>query len=289
MIDPVMTLNGQTYERAYIEKWFKSHATDPLTNTTILPHVAPNLNLRAAIEEFNTSVSSLKLSQKTAQDRELAMQLWFEEQEASNARKVEVVEQMQNSVNQVEQSMQQMQLTVDNLSERLTVCESYLLNSIPEDLVKRIADLEGVRDAAKQAELVILKEKEDIVEFNELVEYYVAVQTELNGTLLACGVISSRMVENEEKGVVGKAASVIDFAGQHIASVPGASIAFSCVSMLLSAYDASTQRKRVDKVVKIFRNDAVLISQVTEMVARELTKFYRDELEKVPPRSPPSL
>ena len=173
--------------------------------------------------------------------------LWFEEQEASNARKVEVVEQMQNSVNQVEQSMQQMQLTVDNLSERLTVCESCLLNSIPEDLVKRIADLEGVRDAAKQAELVILKEKEDIVEFNELLEYYVAVQTELNGTLLACGVISSRMVENEEKGVVGKAASVIDFAGQHIASVPGASIALSCISMLLSAYDASTQRKRVDR------------------------------------------
>jgi hypothetical protein len=56
------------------------------------------------------------------------------------------------------------------------------------------------------------------------------------------------MVENEDKGVVWKkAASIIDFDGQHIASVPGANIAFSCVSMLLSAYDASTQRKRVDR------------------------------------------
>ena len=74
-----------------------------------------------------------------------------------------------------------------------------------------------------------------------------AVRTELNGTLLVFGVISSKMVENEDKGVVWKAASIIDFDGQHIASVPGASIALSCVSMLLSAYDASTQIKRVDR------------------------------------------
>jgi len=94
------------------------------------------------------------------------------------------------------------------------------------------------------------------------------------------------MVENEDKGVVGKVASAIDFAGQHIASVPGASIALSCVSMLLSAYDASTQRNRVDKVVTIFRNDAVMISQVTEMVARELTKFYREKLIGVGKGSP---
>ena len=112
--------------------------------------------------------------------------------------------------------MQQMQLTVDNLSERLRFCESSLISSIPEDLVKRIADLEGVRDAAKQAELVILKEKEDIVEFNELLEYYVAVRSELNGTLLVFGVISSKMVENEDKGVVWKkAASIIDFDTAH--------------------------------------------------------------------------
>ena len=88
------------------------------------------------------------------------------------------------------------------------------------------------------------KRRHRYVEFNELLEYYVAVRTELNGTLLVFGVISSKMVENEDKGV---AASIIDFDGQHIVSVPGASIALSCISMLLSAYDASTQRKRVDR------------------------------------------
>jgi hypothetical protein len=173
----------------------------------------------------------------------------------------------------VEESIQKMQLTVDILSERLRFCESSLISSIPEDLVRGIADWEGVRDTAKRT-LFILKGKEGIVEFNELLEYYVAVRTKLKGTLLVFGVISSKMVENEDKGV---AASIIDFDGQHIVSVPGASIALSCVSMLLFAYDASTQRKTVDKVVKIFRNDAVLISLVTDMVAKELTKFYRDE------------
>jgi len=141
-----------------------------------------------------------------------------------------------------------------------------------------IADLEGIRDASKREELAILREKQDIVEFSELLEYYVALQTNLNGILLACGVISSRMVENEYNGVAGNVATVIDFAGQHTASVPGASIALSFVSILLAAYDDSTQRKRVEKVVSMFRNDAVMISKVSEMVARELTKFNREVL-----------
>ena len=279
MTDPVITTNGQTYERAYIQEWLRLHATDPNTNTVINRRVLiPNFALKGAIEAYNMQLSSITMTEQSAEDREIALQTWIEEMQSALIRKGESVQNIQHSVHQVEESMRQMRLTVDNLSDRLTDCESSLMNSIPEDLTRRIADLEGVRDAAKQAELVILKEKQDIVEYNELLEYYVAVQTELNGILLACGVISSKMVENDDKGVVGKAASVIDFAGQHIASVPGASIAFSCVSMLLSAYDASNQRKRVDNVVTIFRNDAVLISQVTEIVARELTKFYKDEL-----------
>ena len=33
MTDPVMTADGQTYERAEIERWFAAgHTTSPLTN-----------------------------------------------------------------------------------------------------------------------------------------------------------------------------------------------------------------------------------------------------------------
>eukprot|EP00966_Prymnesium_polylepis_P165168 3818767-Prymnesium_polylepis.1 len=35
-IDPVQTIKGQTYERAAIEDWFKTHQTDPMTGETLL-------------------------------------------------------------------------------------------------------------------------------------------------------------------------------------------------------------------------------------------------------------
>jgi len=35
-IDPVQTIKGQTYERAAIEDWFKTHKTDPMTGEALL-------------------------------------------------------------------------------------------------------------------------------------------------------------------------------------------------------------------------------------------------------------
>ena len=35
-IDPVQTIKGQTYERAAIEDWFKTHNTDPMTGEALL-------------------------------------------------------------------------------------------------------------------------------------------------------------------------------------------------------------------------------------------------------------
>lgn len=279
MVDPVMTLNGQTYERAYIAEWFKSHATDPLTNTAVVKHLSPNRALKEAIDAFKEQCSSLQITEQSARDKELAMQLWMADQEAAHTRKGEAVQQLQASVHQIQESVQQLELSLEGFGGRLADCESSLIGTIPDDLVRRIADLEGVRGAVARAEEEVLREKQDIVEVHELLEYYVAVQAHLNGLLLACGVVSSEMVANDQRGVAGKVAAGMDFAGQHlVSSVPGASLALSAVSALLAAYDASTQRKRVDKVVSIFRNDAVLISQVTELVARAMTQFHREDL-----------
>lgn len=33
--DPVCTIHGQTYDRSAIEKWFRCHSTDPLTNEVL--------------------------------------------------------------------------------------------------------------------------------------------------------------------------------------------------------------------------------------------------------------
>jgi hypothetical protein len=34
-VDPVITEDGQTYERAAIEVWFSNHSTSPLTNRVL--------------------------------------------------------------------------------------------------------------------------------------------------------------------------------------------------------------------------------------------------------------
>ncbi len=54
--DPVVTADGQTYERSWIEAWFaRGNTSSPLTNSP-LAHttLAPNIALRNAIEEFLT-------------------------------------------------------------------------------------------------------------------------------------------------------------------------------------------------------------------------------------------
>jgi len=197
----------------------------------------------------------------------MAVQLWVQEMQAALTRKG-AIQNTQESARQVQESVPQ--LTLNTFNDRFTDSESNILNSIPEDLVRRIADLEGGREAAKRAELVTLRDKRGIVESSELLEYYVAVQSNLSGILLTCGVISS-MIEMSEENVT----AAITFVEQQF---PVASIALSFVSTLLKAYDDSTQRKRLYRVARIFNNDTVLMALVTEMVAREMAKFHKDRL-----------
>jgi len=57
MVDPVMTTNGQTYERAFIQEWLRLHDTDPLTNEVIMMSVlTPNWALKSLIDRFNSEL-----------------------------------------------------------------------------------------------------------------------------------------------------------------------------------------------------------------------------------------
>ena len=50
MLDPVMCADGQTYERAAIEKWLETHDTSPTTNAKLKhKNLIPNFALRSAI------------------------------------------------------------------------------------------------------------------------------------------------------------------------------------------------------------------------------------------------
>ena len=53
MKDPVSTMDGFTYERAAITKWFEDHDTSPLTGLHLQSKsLIPNIALRCAIQEY---------------------------------------------------------------------------------------------------------------------------------------------------------------------------------------------------------------------------------------------
>ena len=55
MADPVVAMDGFTYERSAIEKWFCSSPTSPMTRASILPTVRnPNMSLRSQIAAWDT-------------------------------------------------------------------------------------------------------------------------------------------------------------------------------------------------------------------------------------------
>ena len=54
-VDPVTTVSGHTYSREAIETWFRTHDTDPLSNTRVASKaLTPNFAIRAVVEAYNT-------------------------------------------------------------------------------------------------------------------------------------------------------------------------------------------------------------------------------------------
>jgi len=165
--------------------------------------------------------------------------------------------------------------------------EPRMISSIPDNLVSRLEELLMKKDEDSKAEKALLEEKATIESNSELMEYYIAVQTNLNGIFLACGAISSGMVANDESGVAGKASWIIDKLEKYLSGfVPGLSVAFDVISMSLSAYDDSIQKPKVDRVARVCMNDPVLISKVTEIVARKLALFLKDIPQPVDSKLP---
>jgi hypothetical protein len=63
MNDPVKTVDGQTYDRVAILKWFEQHSTSPLTGL-VLPskHLVSNFELREQIQQYANSKHNVEVS-----------------------------------------------------------------------------------------------------------------------------------------------------------------------------------------------------------------------------------
>ena len=63
MNDPVKTVDGQTYDRVAILKWFNQHSTSPLTGL-VLPskQLVQNFELKEQILQYANSQQNVEVS-----------------------------------------------------------------------------------------------------------------------------------------------------------------------------------------------------------------------------------
>jgi len=52
MEDPVVAMDGYTYERSAISAWFQRHDTSPFTRAVIPPTLVSNIGKRSEIENW---------------------------------------------------------------------------------------------------------------------------------------------------------------------------------------------------------------------------------------------
>lgn len=63
MNDPVKTVDGQTYDRVAILKWFEQHSTSPLTGLVLASkQLVPNIELKEQIQEYANSKHNVEVS-----------------------------------------------------------------------------------------------------------------------------------------------------------------------------------------------------------------------------------
>jgi len=55
MVDPVLAMDGHSYERSAIERWYETHTTSPVTNENIGKTLVPNHNLRKMIQDWQVA------------------------------------------------------------------------------------------------------------------------------------------------------------------------------------------------------------------------------------------
>ena len=274
-VDPVTTILGHTYERAYIERWFEKHSTDPLTMEYLSSKfLTPNRAIKSMVEDFQKSTAALHLpaassttsSTLTDQDREMASAIWMEEMERANQTKHFRLNHMEHEIHK--------------LQEGMAAIEFRIVECIPEDIIEQLASLERSSHAADRKKAEVLREKQLIEGSPPALQYYVAMQVSINGTLTACTAISSDMVANQSRGVAGSIAAAIETFGKLANPIPFAEFGLDLLKTALNMWDERQQKLRVGRVDNVFLGDSAVISLVAEGVARGMALHRKTELEE---------
>ena len=261
MVDPVITTLGQTYERSYIEEWFKAHTTDPLSNESIPKKLVPNISLKKAIEAFKTrndvdTVPSVQYDEMYARFVQLELNL------QSKAARLDHIED-----------------EITTLKAGMAAIESKIVQSIPEDIVEQLTSLARSVNEADKVKVKELRQKKDIEESESALQYFVTMQVYINSTVTACAAIQSKMIANESTGILGDIASVINVFQEAVSAIPLASFGIKVMTGALNYVDKRQQVVKVTNVSELFRGDSLLTNLVAEAVAREMALRRKTWLE----------
>jgi len=268
--DPVSTILGFTYERAYIEKWFEKHSTDPLTMQYLSSkYLAPNRIVKDMVDEFRRNSAAFlpasSLSKRTDGDHAMALAIWMTEMEEANRTKHSRLNLMQQEIHK--------------LQEGMAAIECRIVECIPEDIVEQLSNLERSSLAGDRQKAEELREKQRIERSPPALQYYVTMQVSINGILTACSSISSDMVANNRRGVAGSIAAAIEAFGSLASPIPFAQFWLDLLKTALNIWDERQQKVRVDRVQNVFLGDSAVISLVAERVARWMALYRQAELE----------
>ena len=100
----------------------------------------------------------------------------------------------------------------------------------------------------------------------------------MNRVLNACTSISSKMVENVQRGQAGSIASAIGMSSKLVSAVLFAQFGFGILNRALNKWDELQKNPAVRRIMNLFLGDSTVSSLVAEGVARKMALYRQSDL-----------
>ncbi len=101
MTDPWIDMDGNTYEKKAIEKWFSEHDTSPITGISVSKHIVLNRALRDEIQKFNQSNQFNQSIQSIQSNQSIQFNQLNQESLSSDGSTIIMVADTSGSMNEV--------------------------------------------------------------------------------------------------------------------------------------------------------------------------------------------
>ena len=241
MCDPVITTEGETYERIFIEEWLSTYTVDPISYSPIGKTLVPNRSLQKLIEKHYPYANMRHLHDR---DDEVVREKIAELSASFNA----------------------------EYSSMISYVNDFILHSIPDDVgALKLLGLNSEQQLIKD-----LSQKLQIASSTNLLEYYVSLQVTLNGVFIVFSILASELSRNERKGApisFQEALHNVSNNGLYVFALAG--VGMDIVGSLFkkdSPQDVLTLKKGLNAMNVLFKEgDVTVITKISETLARGMT------------------